>query len=344
MVPWISPALQSDKIRAHLISALVTHFTLPHEDEARSRAVGGSRSRTRMPTCTECGTKRGLDDFSDAQICGRGRCLQCSNPRLWAKRLERGLHHRPLSELGRTAGSERPEQELRLPTAAKPAAASVRCRGGCGQLLPASHFSARQLAGKGKCQACAKQASAANLVQQADQVRKRRRDGEDGIDLWAAGLGSIGEPSWQAPGGFRFSAQGDELQGRETAGRETEGDDAEEQYVQELLRGVEEARRAKAQASAARRAAASAELDASNAGHGLLQRLGWEPGTGLGSQQQGALLPAASLLPGQLDKKGLSRADEVPAAEAGDECFTSRPAPVPFVSFSNTTTAGVARE
>ena len=306
--------------------------------------MGGSRSRTRMPTCTECGTKRGLDDFSDAQICGRGRCLQCSNPRLWAKRLERGLHHRPLSELGRTAGSERPEQELRLPTAAKPAAASVRCRGGCGQLLPASHFSARQLAGKGKCQACAKQASAANLVQQADQVRKRRRDGEDGIDLWAAGLGSIGEPSWQAPGGFRFSAQGDELQGRETAGRETEGDDAEEQYVQELLRGVEEARRAKAQASAARRAAASAELDASNAGHGLLQRLGWEPGTGLGSQQQGALLPAASLLPGQLDKKGLSRADEVPAAEAGDECFTSRPAPVPFVSFSNTTTAGGARE
>ena len=300
-----------------------------------------------MPTCTQCGTKRGLDDFSDAQICGRGRCLQCSNPRLWAKRLERGLHHRPLSELGRTADSERPEQELRLPAAAKLVAASVRCRGGCGQLLPASHFSARQLAGKGKCQACAKQASAANLSQQADQVRKRRRDGEDGIDRWAAGLGSIEEPSWQTPGGFR-SAQVDELQGRETEGRETEGegDAAEEQYVQELLRGVEDARRSKAQASAVQRAAASVELDASNTGHGLLQRLGWEPGTGLGSQQQGALLPAASLLPSQLDKKGLSRADEVPAAAAADECFTSLPARVPFVCVhvSNTTTAACARE
>ena len=307
-----------------------------------------------MPTCTQCGTKRGLDDFSDAQICGRGRCLLCSNPRLWAKRLERGLDHRPLSELGRSAwardaGSERSEQELRLPAAAKPAAASVRCRGGCGQLLPASQFSARQLAGKGKCQACAKQASATNLVQQADQVRKRRRDGEDEMDRWAAGLGSIEEPPGQMPGGFRCAAQGDEAQGREldgreAGGRETEGDDAEEQYVQELLRGVEEARRAKAQASAAaaHRAAASAELDASNAGHGLLQRLGWEPGTGLGSQQQGALLPAATLLPGQLDKKGLSRADEVPAAATEDDCFTSLPAPVPFVSFSSTT--GCARE
>ena len=59
-------------------------------------------------------------------------------------------------------------------------------------------------------------------------------------------------------------------------------------------------------------------------------------------QQQGALLPAATLLPGQLDKKGLSRADEVPAAAAGDECFSSLPAPVPFVSFSSTT--GCARE
>jgi len=213
--------------------------------------------------------------------------------------------------------------------------------------LPASHFSARQLAGKGKCQACAKQASAANLSQQADQVRKRRRDGEDGIDRWAAGLGSIEEPSWQTPGGFR-SAQVDELQGRETEGRETEGegDASEEQYVQELLRGVEEARRSKAQASAVQRAAASVELDASNTGHGLLQRLGWEPGTGLGSQQQGALLPAASLLPSQLDKKGLSRADEVPAAAAADECFTSLPARVPFVCVhvSNTTTAACARE
>ena len=211
-----------------------------------------------MPTCTQCGTKRGLDDFSDAQICGRGRCLQCSNPRLWAKRLEHGLHHRPLSELGRTATSERPEQELRLPAAAKPAAASVRCRGGCGQLLPASHFSARQLAGKGKCQACARQASAANLVQQADQARKRRRDAEDRFDRWAA-LGSIEEPPWPTPGSFGF-AQGDEpkgrrsSEGRESEGSGAEGDEAEEQYVQELLRGVEEARRAKAQASAAQRA------------------------------------------------------------------------------------------
>ena len=174
-----------------------------------------------MPTCTQCGTKRGLDDFSDAQICGRGRCLHCSNPRLWAKRLEHGLHHRPLSELGRTATSERPEQELRLPTAAKPAAASVRCRGGCGQLLPASHFSARQLAGKGKCQACAKQASAANLVQQADQARKRRRDAEDRFDRWA-GLGSIEEPAWPTPGSFGL-AQGDEPEGRRSEGREAEG-------------------------------------------------------------------------------------------------------------------------
>ena len=79
------------------------------------------------------------------------------------------------------------------------------------------------------------------------------------------------------------------------------------------------------------------------------QRLGWEPGTGLGAQQQGALLPAASLLTGQLDKKGLSRADEVPAASAGDKqslsFSASLAAPVPFVSLSNTaSTAGGATE
>ena len=169
-------------------------------------------------------------------------------------------------------------------------------------------------------------------MQQADQVRKRRRDGEEDMDRWM-GLGSMDR-------GFRCAAQSGEPQGGGT-----EGGDAEEQYVQELLRGVEDARRAKAKASVAQRAAAAAEpavpLSASNAGHGLLQRLGWEPGTGLGSQQQGALLPAASLLPGQLDKRGLSRADEVPAA-AEDECFTSLPAPVPFVSLSST--AGHARE
>ena len=74
-----------------------------------------------------------------------------------------------------------------------------------------------------------------------------------------------------------------------------------------------------------------------------------QPGTGLGAQQQGALLPAASLLSGQLDKKGLSRADEMPAAPAGDEqsfsLNSSLAAPVPFVSFSNTiSTAGGATE
>ena len=282
-----------------------------------------------MPTCTQCGTRRGLDDFSDAQMCGRGRCLQCSNPRLWAKRLERGLDHRPLSDLGRTPGSVRPEQELRLPAAAKPAAASVRCSVCC-QLLPPSQFSARQLAGKGKCQSCAKQASAANLVQQADQVRKRQRDGEDDLDRWM-GLGSTEETPRSAAAGFHGAAQGGEPRGGEA-----EAADAEERYVQELLQGVEEARRAKARAGVARRDAAAAPavpLNESNAGHNLLQKLGWEPGTGLGSQQQGALLPAATLLPGQLGKRGLSRADEEPAA-AEDECFTCLPAPVPFVSLS----------
>ena len=46
----------------------------------------------------------------------------------------------------------------------------------------------------------------------------------------------------------------EEKEGGESEGSGAEGDEAEEQYVQELLRGVEEARRAKAQARAAQRA------------------------------------------------------------------------------------------
>ena len=267
-----------------------------------------------MPVCTQCGLKRGLDDFSDAQICGRGRCLECSNPRLWAQRLAEGPGGRPLSGLGRTKQPERVEQELRLPAASKAPAASVRCTG-CRQLLPASQFSARQLSGKGKCQSCAKQASATNLVQQAEQARKRQRGSEhDAMMEW-----------WQA--------QGEEEEPGVAADAE------EERYVQELLRGVEEARRGgkartATQSAASAAAAEPVSLDESNAGHALLQRLGWEPGTGLGAQRQGALLPASSHLPGQRDKRGLSQADEVVPAATGDEDadFSRLPAPVAFVS------------
>jgi hypothetical protein len=75
-------------------------------------------------------------------------------------------------------------------------------------------------------------------------------------------------------------------------------DPAEERYISELLEGVEEARRASIAAARRRAAEGSAArpngpLDASNKGHRMLERLGWEPGTGLGARQDGEVVPVA---------------------------------------------------
>ena len=221
-----------------------------------------------MPTCTQCLRKRSLDDFSDAQLCGgRGKCLECSNPRLWARRRAADLGDRPLQDLGR---SRKP-----------PAADGSRQCTNCQQFLPLSRFSARQLAGKGKCQGCAAQASATNQAQQAEQARKRRHEGdEERID---------------------------------TASRKrAEVDADEEEYVRGLLRGVEAARdAARRREPATAAAAAPVPLGEDSAGFALLQRLGWVPGTGLGAQASGGLLPVSQLLRSQSerDKRGLGQID-----------------------------------
>jgi hypothetical protein len=147
----------------------------------------------------------------------------------------------------------------------------------CRRHLSVSRFSKRQLAGAGRCSTCTAKVCAANEQSQAEASCKRRREGEaDWVDLICA------------------------------------PDPAEERYVCELLEGMEEARRASI--AAARRlsseesaARAAGPLDDSNLGHRMLERLGWEPGTGLGARQDGQVLPIAIELPQRRGTSGLGR-------------------------------------
>lgn len=235
-----------------------------------------------MPKCLRCHEVKPMDDFSDAQLLsGRGKCLQCSNPRLHARRCDAGLSDWPLSDLGRSR-----------PRAPKHVNGGLRECMGCHQQLPLKKYSARQLSGKGKCHACASQSSALNEAQQA----KRKRD-----DIGFFLMGT------------------------------SEGVDSEDEYVRELLHGVEVARNA-------RKSSVQPEpvLDESNPGHRMLQRLGWTPGSGLGARSDGAIMPAAVTLLTQQDKRGLGQVDHgisgesshVPS-ETNHSCVgTARPIPV----------------
>ena len=119
-----------------------------------------------MPTCTCCLVVKAIDQFADAQLVGKGKCLQCSNPRLAAKMLAEGLEQQPLADLGRSrvAGKRPAEQQMRDCSA-------------CRRKLPVKSFSSRQLSsqGKGRCKACASQACIANITEQS----KRRREEDE---------------------------------------------------------------------------------------------------------------------------------------------------------------------
>eukprot|EP00966_Prymnesium_polylepis_P305773 7065873-Prymnesium_polylepis.2 len=139
-------------------------------------------------------------------------------------------------------------------------------------MKPLVAFSKRQLAGKGRCVACAAQSTASNLAQQAEGRQKRGREMAAGLAL------------------------------DECCRGEQDDDDP---YVRELLRGVNEAR-----AEQARRRTCSAEaaaLDERNPGHQMLQRLGWSTGSGLGARGDGELLPVSHALAAQHDRRGLGR-------------------------------------
>lgn len=118
-----------------------------------------------MPACSRCLEVRPIEEFSDAQLYGKRKCLRCSNPRLHAKKVaaETGACKLSLSDVGRS----------RL---AAPPADGLRACSSCRKLVPIASYSARQLNGKGNCPSCAKRASEANLARQADQGRKRQRD------------------------------------------------------------------------------------------------------------------------------------------------------------------------
>lgn len=143
----------------------------------------------------------------------------------------------------------------------------------CRRQLSVSRFSKRQLAGAGRCST-----SLPRCAPPTKSLRQRRLgEGEAGwVNLMCA------------------------------------SDPAEKRYVCELLEGMEEARRASiaaarrlsSQESAAR---AAGPLDASNRGHHMLERLGWEPGTRLGTRQDGQVLPVAIGSPQRRDTSGLGR-------------------------------------
>ena len=229
-----------------------------------------------MPTCARCLEVHPLDDFSDAQL-QKGRsakCLRCSNPRLYALKQASDVHDQPLSALGRSRPAKRP-----------PAAEldSTKLCSGCHLDLPLARFSKRQLspAGKGRCIACAKQATTLNEIAQ----RTYQQQG-------AAGR-------WEL---------------------ERSGDDAseEDEYTAELLRV---AKRARAKPSAEAVPASHTPLDESNAGHRLLCKLGWTPGSGLGVGGLGEPVAIAEIQRTQRDTAGLGSAppselDEIHAAEA----------------------------
>ena len=127
-----------------------------------------------MPVCTRCARDLPLHDFSDAQLCGLGKCLQCSNPRLFAKRHAADLDHLPLVEMGRSSKLKVEMDGMRQCTS-------------CRQHLPLRRFSARQLSGKSKCKVCAARSSALNEAQQAEV--HQRRD-ESNANEWLADVRS----------------------------------------------------------------------------------------------------------------------------------------------------------
>lgn len=225
---------------------------------------------TRMPTCAQCQHKRSIDDYSDAQLVrgSKGRCLKCSNPRLWAQREASGLGDRPLCDLGRSRHASKGIAD-----------GSIECSS-CRRELPRTRFSSRQLAGKRRCHSCAASASATNLTQQAEQALKRQRDGavmQDSPCKRAATTdGEDGESVYV------------------------------EQLLQDVNAARDAAVQAKVEAVAV--APPPRPVGEGNAGYALLQRLGWAPGTGLGANGRGDVELASDRLPSQLDRRGLGRA------------------------------------
>jgi len=74
--------------------------------------------------------------------------------------------------------------------------------------------------------------------------------------------------------------------------------------VEEARRASIAARRLSSEESAAQ---AASPLDASNRGHRMLERLGWEIGSGLGARQDGEVLPVAIRLSERRGAIGLGR-------------------------------------
>lgn len=225
-----------------------------------------------------------LEAFSEAQLLGKRKCLRCSNPRLFAKRAAAELEQSVAA-----AAHPRPAKPVRTMDMTR----ECSC---CGRHVPIASFSARQLAGKGRCPACACMAS--HLNQQEQQRAKRPRYAEL-IELG----GAVEELSDAA-----------------------ESDDSEAEYERELLRGVEEARAAAAAAAGAQRP--EQPLDASNAGHQMLRKLGWTPGSGLGAPghdgaPQPEPVPASEAIRSQRDRRGLG------LDAAWDRATRSPPPPSP---------------
>ncbi|KAL1511224.1 hypothetical protein AB1Y20_006036 [Prymnesium parvum] len=248
-----------------------------------------------------CHQVKPLDAFSDAQLAGRGKCLACSNPRLLARRLEESLAGSPLP----ASASPRAAEALRIncttaeasrincaeaeasqisPFAAegsqinRTAAEASRINRtaaeaswikctACREAKPPSAFSRRQLSGKGRCARCAADSTAANLREQAEARLKRGRE-----DSAAGSYGS-------------------------------ERSRADEEYEHALLQSVEEAQAAHEKSK--RRA--QPPLDESNPGHQMLQRLGWEVGTGLGARSDGEVVPLAVSHCPQRNRLGLGQ-------------------------------------
>jgi len=170
----------------------------------------------------------------------------------------------------------------------------------CNTRKPASDFSKRQLrAGPGRgaaCKACAEVATRRNHTQQK-LVRKRRRGdgllpGEYG-DLQPAD-DDLQQPWWQ-PG----LLPGDESDGS------AEGVPYSLEPIAETPSAEAVRARVERGSGALQRPVDHKEIDQTNRGHLLLRKLGWEPGTGLGAQRAGGLLPVSQLVHAQRGRDGL---------------------------------------